>query len=278
MRIHHLNCGTLCPVAAGLLIGPPKMDKPCLYCHCLLIETDAGLVLVDTGFALRDCEPSTTTLDAVFRMMVRPVFDKSETAIAQVRALGFKPEDVRHIVLTHMDLDHAGGLVDFPWAKVHVTERELNIAKHPETAKEKKRYVQAQWSHHPDFHTYEPRGEQWRGFECVRELHGLPPEILMVPLHGHTRGHAGVAVDSGSGWLLHAGDAYFYHGEMDVQNPSCPLGLRIFQTAMGWDNSERLANQARLRELVRDSTGEVRVFSAHDARDFAKQQRLTTST
>jgi glyoxylase-like metal-dependent hydrolase (beta-lactamase superfamily II) len=36
----------------------------------------------------------------------------------QVQRLGFDPRDVRHIVLTHLDFDHAGGLDDFPHATV----------------------------------------------------------------------------------------------------------------------------------------------------------------
>src|SRR3546814_2886084 len=65
------------------------------------------------------------------------------------------------------------------------------------------------------------RGERWFGFEAVRDLDGLPPEILLVPLPGHTWGHSGVAVqEDGGGWLLHAGDAYFYRGEVGSQTRS----------------------------------------------------------
>ena len=39
----------------------------------------------------------------------------------------------------------------------------------------------------------------------------------MVPLPGHTLGHAGVAIDTPDGWLLNAGDAYFYRHEMDPE-------------------------------------------------------------
>src|SRR2546429_4224699 len=55
-------------------------------------------------------------------------------------------------------------------------------------------------------------GEPWFGFRAVRDLPGLPPEILVIPLPGHTRGHIGVAVDTGAGWLLHAGDAFYEIG------------------------------------------------------------------
>ncbi len=96
----------------------------------------------------------------------------------------------------------------------------------------------------------------------------------MVPLRGHTRGHAGVAIDCGHGWLLHAGDAYFYHGEMD-QPPQCTSGLSLFQRVMAVDNAQRVLNQSRLRELIKSSGDDVRVFSAHDSCELAKQRALS---
>ena len=55
MRIHHLNCGTDCPLGGALFDGRSVGPLGRLVCHCLLIETDAhGLVLVDTGYGLRD--------------------------------------------------------------------------------------------------------------------------------------------------------------------------------------------------------------------------------
>jgi glyoxylase-like metal-dependent hydrolase (beta-lactamase superfamily II) len=104
----------------------------------------------------------------------------------------------------------------------------------------------------------------------VRELDGLPPEILIVPVVGHTRGHAAIAVDTGEGWLLHAGDAYFFHGEMDAKSPRCTPALAMFQRVIAMDNDARLRNQVRLRELARDHHDEVTVFSAHDPVEFGR--------
>jgi len=111
----------------------------------------------------------------------------------------------------------------------------------------------------------QPDGEGWFGFDAVRQLAGLPPEILLVPLPGHTWGHAGVAIDTGSGWLLHAGDAYFYRGEMSPHAPHCTPGLELYQTMMEVDRASRLANQDRLRQLKYDEGDRLRLFCAHDA-------------
>lgn len=55
MRVHHLNCGCMCPFGGALYDGFSRSPMAHLSCHCLLLETDAhGLVLVDTGFGLQD--------------------------------------------------------------------------------------------------------------------------------------------------------------------------------------------------------------------------------
>ena len=82
------------------------------------------------------------------------------------------------------------------------------------------------------------------GFDCVRQLEGLPPEILLVPLIGHSRGHSGVAIDTGQGWLLHAGDAYFYHGEIDPDRRRCPPMLDVFQRVMEIDSRARMKKRS----------------------------------
>jgi glyoxylase-like metal-dependent hydrolase (beta-lactamase superfamily II) len=112
-------------------------------------------------------------------------------------------------------------------------------------------------------------GERWYDFDCVRQLQGVPPEILLVPLTGHTLGHAGVAVErTGGSWLLQAGDAYFYHAEMDLERPRCTPGLRFYQWMMEQDRAARLRNQLRLRELKRKHAKAVRIISSHDVREF----------
>ena len=144
MTVHHLNCATLQPAATlGGRLMPAR-----LVAHCLLVERPEGLLLVDTGFGTADiADPK--RLGQPFRALVGPVLDATETALARVTALGHRPEDVTDIVLTHLDLDHAGGIGDFPQARVHVDEDELDRALAP-PLRERPRYVQAQWVHGPD--------------------------------------------------------------------------------------------------------------------------------
>lgn len=268
MRVHHLNCGTLCPFA-GSLFGLRRM-----VCHCLLVETDRdGLVLIDTGWGTAECRDR-KLLPGFFRGLVAPALDASETALAQLPGLGFQAKDVRHLVVTHLDLDHAGGLSDFPHATVHLHQRELDAATARATVAERRRYLPHQWAHGPRWSPVAETGDTWRGLPAVRKLPGLDADVALVPMHGHTRGHSAIVVGTGSAWQVHAGDAYFHHAELTATPTDAPLGVRLFQKAMQVDAKARYASQAALRAL-KAAHADVTIFSAHDPAELPRADAAT---
>ncbi|MGH3298761.1 MAG: MBL fold metallo-hydrolase, partial [Trebonia sp.] len=219
-----------------------------------------GLILVETGLGLADIRDPDGTLGADWVQTTQPRLGEEETAIRQVARLGYSPDDVRHIILTHLDGDHCGGLPDFPDAQVHVLAAELAAAAAQAPSY---RYRSAHWAHGPKWAAYTPeQGEEWFGFTSIQP-EGLTPDIRLIPLGGHTAGHAGVAVRDGDRWLLHCGDAYYYHRELEPVPQPHPM-LDIVQTRSEVHRDLRLGTQARLRELVRDHGDEVSVFTAHD--------------
>lgn len=232
-----------------------------LICHCLLIEGADGLVLVDTGFGLDDVR-NPRQLGMAFGALVRPRPKAAEAAISQVQALGFQPSDVRHIITTHLDLDHAGGLPDFPEAEVHLLGAELDAAMSP-SWRDRPRYVAVHWAHGPRWVRHDAGGEPWHGFDSVRILPGSDAEILLIPLIGHTHGHTGVAIRDGERWLLHCGDAYFHHGEVATP-PNGPPGIAAFAAFDQVDGAARRSNRDRLRELAARAGGEVDLICSHD--------------
>ena len=273
MRIHHLNCISTCPLGGHLMDGfsPSAFERGELACHCVLIEGNDGLVLVDTGLGLRDVRDPRSRLSAFFLGLLSPDFREEMTAVRQIERMGFRASDVRDIVLTHLDFDHAGGLDDFPHARVHMLSREREHAELQKTWLDRQRFRPQQWDSRSRWHTYAgAAGERWMGFECVRDLEGLGPDVLLVPLCGHTHGHAGVAIRSEGRWKLLAGDAYFHHAEMDPLQPTCTPGLRFYQWMMEKDRPLRLSNQDRLRHLRRVHAGEVEVFCSHDVLEFER--------
>ncbi len=258
----------MCPIGGALFDGFSRGLTARLVCHCLLVETNQGLVLIDTGFGLRDVQSPYSRLSPFFIHFNGIQFDRKYTAITQLERLGFSARDVRHIVLTHLDFDHAGGLEDFPEATVHVMQTEIEAAQERRGFIASQRYRPDLWDEVKRWKFYSAGGEPWFGFEAVRDLEGLPPEILLIPLAGHTRGHAGIAIQTPEGWLLNAGDAYFYRHEMDSDQRRCTPGMRFYQTMMEVDREARLHNQERLRALSRDRSNGVRLFCSHDAIEF----------
>ena len=269
MRIHHLNCGSLC-LRGGRLFGGaggPLSPAP-MCCHCLLIEGDDHLTLIDAGLGVEDVnEPR--RLGFLFNAMMRPRLDVAETALRQVADLGFRLSDVRHIVPTHLDLDHAGGICDFPDAAVHVFAAELRAASHRSTLSERSRYRVVQIAAVKKWAPLEEEGESWFGFSAVRAIPGTRDEVLLVPLPGHTRGHCGVAIRRADDWLLHCGDAYFHRSEVAPDGGAAPKGLRWLESRMDVDAAQRRSNQGRLHELARLAGGKVKLICSHDSAEFA---------
>ncbi len=273
MRIHYLRCGTDCPFGGALFDGFSKGPLGRIPCAAQLVETREGLVLIDTGYGVQDVRHPHPRLSRFFRGLLNIRFRMRETAIHQVRALGHDPRDVRHIILTHLDFDHAGGIEDFPHARVHVMEAERDAAERKRRGFiARRRYRPVQWDNVRDWRTYGDGGEKWFGFDRVRSLDGLPPEIVMVPMPGHTHGHAGIAVQTAGGWVLNAGDAYFYRRELDRDRRRCTPGLRFYQTLMEVDRRQRFANQERLRELRHDADARVAIFCSHDEKELERMQ------
>ncbi len=234
----------------------------------MLLETPTGLVLVDTGFGLHDVRNPRGRLSAFFLALVSPDFREELTAVRQIAGLGLDPHDVRHIVLTHLDFDHAGGLDDFPQATVHLLAKERDAAFARKTWLDRQRYRPQQWATRQRWQAHDAAHERWHGFDCLQPIAGL--ELALVPLIGHTFGHAGVAVRTDRQWLLDAGDAYFYDAEMDIERPRCTPGLRFYQWLMEKDRRTRLANQQRLRDLVRTAGAQVEIFCSHDLTEFER--------
>jgi glyoxylase-like metal-dependent hydrolase (beta-lactamase superfamily II) len=242
MAIHFLNCGTMKPYF------PPVENGV----TCFLIETNQGPVLVDTGFGTRDYLSPARSMNFFLKLM-RASRNVDEVALNQVQRLGFRSEDVKHIVQTHLHLDHAGGLPDFPHAKVHVLKAEYeHVMSHRGWE-----YHPEHWAHGPDWILHEFNGKHWYDFEAV-QLIDFEPEIWLVPLTGHTPGHMAVAVKQGDGWVLHAGDAV-------------PFDMKV-DDVPEWISKRFLGPHVpRIREFM-SSHPEVQIVGSHMRLEFYEQR------
>ncbi len=164
---------------------------------------NGDIVLVDTGASPRindpdyfDCDSSN---DWFYRRNLAFDVEGGDTLPARMAKVGLDPKRVQHILITHFHADHMGNLERFPDAEVWVG--------------------QGNWPSHSGASTCQ-LPESWRprvatfaddpaaGFDRTQVIAG-DPRLRLVPLPGHTPGHAGLLVLDGDGGWLAAGDATF---------------------------------------------------------------------
>lgn len=234
-HVHHLNCGTFTPV------GIPE----CVT-HVLALEFDHGLVLVDVGLGQQDVAHPIRGLGQALRA-VRPRLRRADTAIQQLAGLGFTADDVVGIIATHLDYDHISGALDFPTAPVHLTVTELFTAARRPGIRGRIRYR----PHHltsitSRAHTYAPDDSI-----PIMNFHGHPltdsGDLFLIPLPGHTAGHAAVATrdpDQKDRWLIHAGDAFLHHTALTSASDA---SMDRVERMLAMDPSNLAHNHAALR-------------------------------
>ncbi len=102
--------------------GPEKFDAKLRYRGSLqnyLIDTGDEVILVDTGY------PESVPVELPDENSMAFTGKLISGYTEAFKALGYKPEQVTKILLTHKHADHSGCIKDFPNAKVYVNEDEI---------------------------------------------------------------------------------------------------------------------------------------------------------
>lgn len=122
-----LACLIAMPKLASNEDRNPKADWVRVPVYSLLIEHPNGLVLIDTA-----CHPDSMTKRWNESQKNRNPYGGNERTFlpATLGRLGYKPQDVKHVIMSHLHIDHAGCLEMFTNAKVYVHENEFtNVMK-----------------------------------------------------------------------------------------------------------------------------------------------------
>lgn len=249
-------------------IPPDDRNRIPLALRCLLVEHDAGLVLIDTGLGNKESAKFRDIYGVENAGTGGPT--QLEDALA---AAGFKPVDVRWVVNTHLHFDHAGGntsseqrqereerqrrpegkggestpasaappALSFLNATYVVQQRELEFATHlnERTAAS---YLE------PNFAPVGAAG-RWRLVNGETEL---VPGIRLVPTPGHVPHHQSVVI-------AHGGERACFLGDLVPTTAHVPLPW-----IMGYDLEPLVTLESKRALLSRaEADGWILVFE-HD--------------
>jgi len=234
----------------------------------VLIERDHDLVLFDTGIGTRieqEMRPPIYWGNLFFhRCVMRTRFDPQRDALVQqLPRLGFKPADVKHVIISHLHWDHAGGMRDFPQAHFFVGRREWefvsNLSGGPlfKNAFIKEQFCEAGLD--IELIETDPR-EPFKNFPASRDLFG-DGSMIMIDLPGHSPGLMGlyVTMPSGRRFLFSADSFYFPEGLEQKKSKSA-----LMQSLVS-ESPEAAASLDRIHELM-TSDPQLEIVGSHDYR------------
>lgn len=177
-----------------------------------LIEHPECLVLIDTGETARASQPGYfPQWHPFFRRGARVHVGTNDEIGPQLRGLGFSPDDVDLVVMTHLHTDHAGGLSHFPNAKIVVARREYRVA--AGRLGQLRGFLPHRW---PSWFSPTLVDLDDGPYGPFPSSHVLTQagDLILVPTCGHSPGHLAVVLDEGDRVLLFAGDASYTEEHM----------------------------------------------------------------
>jgi N-acyl homoserine lactone hydrolase len=229
VRLHPLLCGrSIAPpayllrepgrlaAARGLGIGVARSDwVPVPIVAFLLEHPGAGRVLIDTGLHSSVAVKPAASFGRIARLAFRDLqMDAGQAVPAQLRERGIDPAEVRTVVMTHLHVDHASGISEFPGATFVLSRAEWDAATSQGPLHG---YVTRQFDHAFDYRLLDFEGEDaesFSGFARSFDLFG-DGSVRAVYTPGHTLGHMSVVVRTAGGEMLVAGDAIYVRRNLD---------------------------------------------------------------
>jgi N-acyl homoserine lactone hydrolase len=173
--------------------------------YAWVIDHPEGIIVVDTGQG-RHLLDGVRSWHPYHRWEVKFRIEHDEEIGPQLRALGVRPRDVQRVVLTHLHIDHDGGLAHFPQCPIFVSRRELHTARG--WSGRLRGYLPNRWPTWFDPIALDLAAEPFGPFDRSRRL-TTAGDVIAVATPGHTADHLSViVVDDGITYVI-AGDASY---------------------------------------------------------------------
>jgi glyoxylase-like metal-dependent hydrolase (beta-lactamase superfamily II) len=173
------------------------------------IEHPEGVIVVDTGAAAH--LKSLPRWHPYFQLSVRFDIEPEQEVGPQLRSRGIGARDVKTVVLTHMHIDHDGGLAHFPHSRIVVSGDEL--ARTSGIRGAILGYLPNRW---PKW--FDPQPLAWQPTACGPFMRSAPltaaGDVVAIPTPGHTPSHLSVIVRDGDEQIMFAGDASYLDSTM----------------------------------------------------------------
>jgi N-acyl homoserine lactone hydrolase len=246
MKLYMFQCGILKSqkhlFTMGRGVGEP-FDVPVPF---FLIEHPKGKVLYDTGNARQVAIDKVKHWGAGTCAAYDPIMTEDQYVVNQLATLGVKPEDITHVVFSHLHLDHAGGCGDFPNAIHFVQRDEMHYAYVPDFY-QRAAYIRADFDK-PDLNWYLLEGQD----EDYYDIFG-DGKLQIVCTPGHTPGHQSLLVNLDNwGPTLLTGDSAY---TTEILNEDVLPGLV-------WSPPHVVRTIKKMRNMQRRDG--VRIITGHD--------------
>jgi len=235
--------------------------------HAYLIEhPKEGLILVDTGinrYQAHEHKEYYKKSRALSFVLGEDeyILPPEQELPAQIERLGYKCEDIKTIIMTHLHEDHVGGLRYFPNARVIVAQKEFGLLKNhvklffvfPLIYKPSVNMIK-KWD--PINYTSGP----FHNFSASQDVFG-DGSIIMLPTPGHDPGHSSVLIKMDGYELLIVGDIMYTFRHLDVDN--------IRQVIYGGKKViEQQVNSIRLIRQLKKEMPHLVIVTLHDDTDY----------